>query len=170
LEALLAETRTERDVARSAGSEQEHENQTLEQQLQERGQVVQQLERDMRKTELFSAQLLRELEDLREQLATEPSDGNPAPGQSQAEAEQTPAASAQLRELQGQVDQLAAIDARRLADLTAARWTISELENRLLASAPSGPLAEELTHARAELQRQAALLSQLGASAPDFEA
>jgi len=173
LEALLAETRTERDVVRSAGAEQEQENQTLEQQLHERGQVVSQLERDLRKTELFSAQLLRELEDLREQLAGEAAAGSSPslPITQDAAADGAALAnSAELRNLQNQVEQLAAVDARRLADLSAARWTISELETRLLESAPSAPLAEELTHARAELQRQAALLSQLGASAPDFEA
>jgi hypothetical protein len=54
--------------------------------------------------------------------------------------------------------------ARLRADLEAAQWTIEELEGRLEeAAGPGDALKMELDRARAELQRQAVLLSQAGA-------
>ncbi len=115
----------------------------LESQLRERGAEVARLTKALRKTEAFGEQLIRELADARES-ATNGSNG------------------AATSDLQAKLSKLAETDARRAADLTAAQWTIRELETKLRhQEAEASPeLAAELEQAQAEIQRQATLIQQ----------
>lgn len=122
----------------------------LEQQLVDRSKQVRELQRALGATERFAEQLLRELEDAQE-----------------AAGEAEPSAAAQslearVRKLESQLDGLAQTDAQRVADLTAARWTIAELENKLAGqeALDTSETERELELARAQLQHQATLLKQ----------
>jgi hypothetical protein len=72
---------------------------------------------------------------------------------------------AQLRELQQRTDELTKVDALRVADLTAAQWTVQELENKLNDAKEAHRL--ELEQLRGELQQKLVLLEQLQRPAPD---
>jgi hypothetical protein len=174
----LASVRQEYEVALKAQQEQEQENAAQELVLVERAQALRKLGLDLQQSDTFAAQLLRELEDARERalnttaspevppLASAPDLNTeavtipmPSPRE-RALADELAAAREQMAALQDQFDQLMKLDARHTADLTAAEWTIQELEGRLLESLPSTRLAAELEQARADLQRQATLLAQ----------
>lgn len=121
----------------------------LEKQLIDRGKQVSQLTRALTATERFAEQVLLELEEAREL-------SNGAAGSSGEPIE------AQIRKLESQLNGLAQTDAQRVADLTAARWTIAELENKLAGqeALDTSETERELQLARAQLQHQATLLKQ----------
>jgi SAM-dependent methyltransferase len=137
----------------------------FEDQLRGRGEEIQRLQRDVAEAERIGRELVRELEDLRAALpvataaarttAKVPEAPGPAP-----EIGTVPEVEA---EKERRLDHLSRLNAEREADLAAARWTIQELEGRVARGAGSrvAELEEELERARAELNRQAALLSQL---------
>jgi hypothetical protein len=137
----------------------------FEDQLRGRGEEIQRLQRDVAEAERIGRELVRELEDLRAALpvataaarttAKVPEAPGPAP-----EIGKVPEVEA---EKERRLDHLSRLNAEREADLAAARWTIQELEGRVARGAGSrvAELEEELERARAELNRQAALLSQL---------
>jgi SAM-dependent methyltransferase len=135
---------------------------TLEAQLAERGAEVLRLERDLREAERIGKELVRELR-------------TPPVVESVEEPPLT------LEELRHKLDALAALNAEREADLTAARWSIQALETRLeelrTTTAPSGPegrlapgedassavfgAGAPNTNQAEELQRQAVLMEQI---------
>lgn len=140
----------------------------LERQLGERGNEIQRLQHDLAEAERIGRELIRELEDLRAGLplvsAVAGANGGTAPSPGGVPAAGTPSDDDQGEaDTQRRLDHLSRLNAEREADLAAARWTIQELEGKLArgASGRVDELEEELGHARAELNRQAALLSQL---------
>ena len=143
---------TELESAMTATADEEPSDVAgLEQALAERGRQVRRLEADLREAERIGHELVGRL------AAAAPVPAARAPEGDRAEA---PA-----DDLRGKLDALAALNAQREADLEAARWTIQELEDRL-ASAPGTEgetLARELERARAEVQKQSALIHQLRA-------
>jgi chromosome segregation ATPase len=127
-------------VSREDEGERE-ELQALESLLRERGAKVRALETALAETERFGRELVLELADTREQPA--------APG----------------GELKDSLDRLARVNAEREADLAAARWSIEELETRLLETngdqEKRRDLERALELAQARLQEQASLITQL---------
>jgi len=101
--------------------ETQQEIEALESQLNERGQEVLRLSRDMKKLEQLSRNLIRELAEEREGA------GRPATEEWAA-----------LRE---KLDSLAQKNASREADLVALHWTVSALEGKLEALSPQTPLS-----------------------------
>lgn len=99
--------------------ETQQEIEKLEHQLNERGQEVLRLSRDLRKLEQLSRNLTRELAEQRE-------------GAGRSDAEEM----ASLRE---KLDALALKNASREADLVALHWTVSSLEGKLEALSPQVP-------------------------------
>jgi SAM-dependent methyltransferase len=96
----------------------------LEAQLAERGGEVRRLERELREAERIGKELVRELSAL-------PSAADREPSPAADDAAQA------LADLRLKLDALAALNAEREADLTAARWAIQALEARLEDSAGS---------------------------------
>lgn len=152
--------RTKLDATKSAEQNRElaGEISALESQLRERGIEVTRLSVDLAKTENFAEQLIFELSDLKEAV---PSLERAQPTVRAATSDE---ASANSRELEAQLEILSKSQARSQADLVAAQWTIAELEAKLrqqeAGAAPE--LAADLERAKAELQKQATLLHQLG--------
>lgn len=143
-----------RDVARDVV--------TLETQLRERGQEVARLCVDLSKMENFGEQLLRELDEARSPSPEGDEEGSDA-GDSPAISGSAPAGAtaADTNDLRHKLDALAAANAQHVADLTAARWTIQELESKMQTTgADDAAVSSELQRARAEIQRQSALLQQ----------
>lgn len=134
---------TNRDISADLGR--------LESQLRERGAEVARLREELKDTEAFGEQLLRELADARDSHTN---------------------GSAPTGELQAQLSNLAKEETRRSADLTAAQWTIRELEAKLRNQAGAGApeLAAELQRAQAEIQRQATLIQQIRDHHPPAQA
>ena len=93
----------------------------LERQLNERGQEVLRLSRDLKKLEQLSRNLIRELAEERE------GGGRPA--------------TEELSALREKLDSLAHKNASREADLVALHWTVSALEGKLEALSPQTPLS-----------------------------
>jgi hypothetical protein len=93
--------------------ESEREIESLERQLQERGQELLRVSGDLRKLEQLSRNLIGELEEFRN-------------GETEDE----------LSRLREQLDQLASMNACREADLVALHWTVTALEGRLEALNP----------------------------------
>jgi hypothetical protein len=130
-----------------------NEIQALEAQLAERGNEVRRLERELREAERIGKELVRELQGSRTEAPDARSD----------------TAARAVEELRQKLDALAALNAEREADLTAARWAIQALEARL--EEAGGPRAEsppdrhgpseDFGPGAAELQRQAVLMEQL---------
>jgi flagellar biosynthesis chaperone FliJ len=121
--------------------EEDAELQALESLLRERGARIRTLEAELREVERFGRQLVLELETARE------------------EAPDAPA------ELRSKLDRLADENARREADLAAARWSVEELESRLLDSdgliEHQRELERALQQALRRLQEQATVIAQL---------
>jgi hypothetical protein len=152
-----------------------------EAQLRERGHALEALKRELRRTEQLAEQLLTELEALRgedtnpsvaSQSATSnggsSANGAPREASSTAAAPREPVTAqedgalkleAQLREAQQRLDELTKVDALRMADLTAAQWTVQELEDKLTEAREAHRL--ELEQLRGELQQKLVLLEQL---------
>jgi hypothetical protein len=122
----------------------------LEAQLAERGGEVRRLERELREAERVGKELVRELSALSATAAPEPP---PAP----SDPSQT------LADLRLKLDALAALNAEREADLTAARWAIQALEARLEESAgfEAPPPQAQGRDGGADLQHQAVLMEQV---------
>lgn len=118
----------------------------LEAQLKERGALIEQLEARLREAERVVADLVRELETARRVPAQAPSSQDDA----------------RVEDLQHKLDNLALANAERAALLASAEASIAELQTKLAATrAASNEDGErELELARAELQRQQALLHQ----------
>src|SRR5690606_30199440 len=100
----------------------------LEAQLAERGRRVAELEEALRKLERYGRTLVAELTNLR---ATHP------PGEDHEQ---------RARELEAQVERLAAANATREADLVAAEWVIAELRDKLGGSPPQVTLRQAQTN------------------------
>jgi DNA repair exonuclease SbcCD ATPase subunit len=128
-------------LAEQLESETEREVSTLEAQLQARGVEIQRLCRELREAERFGRELVTDL--LARNGMTE---------------------SAPADELSTKLDVLATLNAQREADLAAAHWAIEklegELEERLSGDPDAETLVNQLSEARAALQRQAVLLEQ----------
>jgi hypothetical protein len=122
----------------------------LEAQLAERGGEVRRLERELREAERVGKELVREISAL---SATADREAPAAP----SDPAQT------LSELRLKLDALAALNAEREADLTAARWAIQALEARLEESAgfEAPPPQAQGRDGGADLQHQAVLIEQL---------
>ena len=142
LEAMVAE----RDAkiaeleSRESASEEDPELARLEAQLYERGAEIRKLQSDMREAERLGRELLTEIEVLREAPPSRPG------------------------ELEAKLDELAAQNALREADLAAARWSIEALESRLLdvdGGDRKKDLEQALARAEARVQEQATLIEQL---------
>ncbi len=147
--------------ARESASALSEELVRIEGHLRERGEAVAQLRRELAATERLAAELLAE----RIPLSDDVDDSGAQDVQSattgtngQFELENT----GSLQALQANVKELAQVDARRVADLTAAQWTVQELENRL--ADQQAEARADIERLRAELQQQAALLAQVGKS------
>ncbi|HMJ14862.1 MAG TPA: hypothetical protein VK524_25795 [Polyangiaceae bacterium] len=129
------------ELAAQLENETERELGALEAQLQARGTEIQRLYRELREAERFGRELVTDL--LARNGASEPA----------------PAA-----DLSTKLDALAALNAQREADLAAAHWAIEklegELEERLSGDPGAETLVNQLSEARAVLQRQAVLLEQ----------
>lgn len=152
----------------------------LEQQLRERAATVATLEREARVRERVARELIAQLQEADTGLRSEPVDD-----------ERLRALAAEVSELRKKLDGAALDAARRQSDLEARTWRIEELETRLAraqttaGAAPPSALesevdalrqaltqehaarvaaesGEELAQARRELERQSALLHQLG--------
>ncbi len=138
----LAVTRQQLGEAQAASRQMQPDDATeeftrLEAALQERGTEVRRLSRDLTTLERLGRELLN--------------------GLSEVAANGEQGASSQLS---AQLDRLAADDARRQADLEAARWTIRTLEGQL-AESNRDALSADLEAAQAELQHKATLIAQL---------
>jgi chromosome segregation ATPase len=148
----------------SRGDEEDATRQidALERMLSERGAELTRTLGELKESERIGRELVRELEAM----------------QSAPVASGEPQTSAELARLRAKLERLAALNAEREADLTAARWTIEKLEANIadLGSEPFGrepvvdptrgdamrhELERQLSLAQAELQRQAALIDQL---------
>ncbi len=118
----------------------------LEEQLRERGHSIDELREQLRQTERLGWQLLGQLQPDEQagELATPAPVGVPDPGL--------------VAELRANLEELARVDARRVADLTAAQWTVAELENKL--SDQAAESEAKLESLRAELQHKITLLQQ----------
>jgi chromosome segregation ATPase len=174
-------------VSKLSGSDDEdvgRQISALESMLSERAAELSRALRDLKESERIGRELVRELESARRERAA----GNGAQATASSELPE-------LGELKTKLDRLAALNAEREADLLAARWTIEKLEARIeepqaiepsaggakVGEAPQVAAADHetvqasdsqrdelerrLDSARAELQRQAALIDQLRAQA-----
>jgi hypothetical protein len=133
-------------IEAAAPEESDDDAVALEAQLKERGAHIEQLEARLREAERVVADLVRELETARRVPAQ-------APGSEH---------DARVEELQHKLDNLALANAERAALLASAEASIAELHTKLAATraASSEGSERELELARAELQRQQALLQQ----------
>lgn len=146
--AALQRSLAERDAQLAELSEAEADGAEvagLEQQLRERGAEIRKLEGELRGAEVLGRELLRELEAAHERSAETAGPARP--------------------DLRQRLDELAELNARREADLTAARWSIEALEARLTEAEGSAErgreLAQALQQAEARVQEQATLIEQL---------
>ena len=99
----------------------------LERMLGERGGELTRALSDLKESEHIGRELVRELEAIRLAPSASPAEGRrPPTGPSGSAADST-----ELAELRTKLDRLAALNAEREADLTAARWTIDKLEARI---------------------------------------
>jgi hypothetical protein len=133
-----------------------------EAQLRDRAGVIAQLNRDISRLSALAARLLVDLESAKEaDRAPAPTNGDAAPiGGGIGVDSSGPS----LEELQANLDELAQVDARRIADLTAAQWTVAELEGKLADQEQQA--RAELEQLRAELQQKMTLLHQLQNAPP----
>ncbi len=150
LERAEQQRREEQDRAKALT----HDLEAIERQLQDRGHVVVRLERELAETERLAAELLAERESERASAAEIDDTGT--------NGQQSAVSGSELAELQANLERLAQVDARRVADLTAAQWTVQELENRL--ADQQAEARGDIERLRAELQQQATLLTQVGKS------
>ncbi len=162
-----------------------------EAQLRERAGLIAEQRRDIARLEALAAQLLADLEAAREPAAPSSveTDGSVGAASDLADAdasglevssvaafqdpvEKTTEASSgdngasgpTREELEANLDELAQVDAKRVADLTAAQWTVAELEGKLADQEQQA--RTELEQLRAELQQKVALLHQLQNAPP----
>lgn len=160
LEAADAEMQQLRDTNAELQGDIDH----FEEQLRERGRTIDQLRRDMQKTERLCQELLAELEESRDKpngavhVSAAPERGTAEPARAES-APQLPVENPRLAELERRIGELARVDALRVADLTAAQWSVQELEAKLHETESAA--RNEAEHLRHELQAKSALLEQL---------
>jgi hypothetical protein len=116
-----------------------------EAQLKERAQALDSLRADLRKTERLAEQLISDLEEAR-------SAAPDAPATAPINAER-------MTQLEERMQELMRIDALRVADLTAAQWSVQELEAKL--DEKEHASREEIDRLRQDLQAKDVLLEQL---------
>jgi hypothetical protein len=132
--------------------------------LRERVERTNQLQNDLRDTEQLSTQLLFELE-LERRRESPASDTELTGEVATSTVGEADGSAPDIDELRSNLDELARVDARRVADLTAAQWTVQELESKL--AEQEAEARAQLGQLRSELQQQSALLQQFQNSQPN---
>jgi hypothetical protein len=144
--------RDELRTMRETHSELQIDFDQLEEQLRERGRALDALRRDLQKTESLTRELLVELEEAKAVSGSgDPRSALPIP--------EPAAGTARSLELEQRIAELARIDALRVADLTAAQWSVQELEAKLAEVETNSQ--SEIERLRHELEAKSTLLEQL---------